>query len=43
MAYSLLWDTVDSKNLIRLREELDLILKIILLEYLMQILPKANV
>lgn len=42
MAFSFLWDTVDSKNLIRFREELD-ILKIILLEYLMQILPKANV
>lgn len=42
MAYSLLWETVDSKNLIRFREELG-ILKIILLECLMYILPKANV
>lgn len=42
MTSSLLWNTVDGKNLARFREELD-ILKTIQWEYLMQILPKANV
>lgn len=42
MASSLLWDTVDGKNLIRFRQKLD-ILKIVLWEYLKQILPKAHV